>query len=51
VSSIIQAENLTRVFGAVTAVHHLTLEVSEGEIFCLVGPDGAGKTTITSTVA
>jgi ABC-2 type transport system ATP-binding protein len=45
VSSIIQAENLTRVFGAVTAVDHLTLEVSEGEIFCLVGPDGAGKTT------
>jgi ABC-2 type transport system ATP-binding protein len=45
VSSIIQAENLTRVFGPVTAVDHLTLEVSEGEIFCLVGPDGAGKTT------
>ena len=44
-SSIIQAENLTRVFGAVTAVDHLTFEISEGEIFCLVGPDGAGKTT------
>jgi ABC-2 type transport system ATP-binding protein len=43
--SIIQAENLTRVFGPVTAVDHLTFEVSEGEIFCLVGPDGAGKTT------
>jgi ABC-2 type transport system ATP-binding protein len=45
VSSIIQTENLTRVFGHVTAVDHLTLEVAEGEIFCLVGPDGAGKTT------
>jgi drug efflux transport system ATP-binding protein len=45
VSSIIQAENLTRVFGPVTAVDHLTFEVAEGEIFCLVGPDGAGKTT------
>jgi ABC-2 type transport system ATP-binding protein len=45
VSSIIQAENLTRVFGALTAVDHLTFEVAEGEIFCLVGPDGAGKTT------
>ena len=44
-SSIIQAENLTRVFGALTAVDHLTFEVAEGEIFCLVGPDGAGKTT------
>ena len=44
-SGIIQAENLTRVFGPATAVDHLTLEVAEGEIFCLVGPDGAGKTT------
>jgi ABC-2 type transport system ATP-binding protein len=45
VSSIIQAENLTRRFGTLTAVDHLNLEVAEGEIFALVGPDGAGKTT------
>jgi ABC-2 type transport system ATP-binding protein len=48
-STIIHAENLTRVFGkmpgALTAVDHLNLEVQQGEIFCLVGPDGAGKTT------
>ncbi len=44
-SVIIHAENLTRTFGALTAVDHLNLEVQEGEIFCLVGPDGAGKTT------
>jgi ABC-2 type transport system ATP-binding protein len=49
-SGIILAENLTRVFGGgksplVTAVDHLNLEVAEGEIFALVGPDGAGKTT------
>ncbi len=43
--SIIQTENLTRTFGALTAVDHLNLEVAEGEIFGLVGPDGAGKTT------
>src|SRR5580693_2152515 len=42
---VIKAENLTRKFGAMTAVDHLNLEVSEGEIFALVGPDGAGKTT------
>ena len=42
---IIHAENLTRVFGKLTAVDHLNLEVAPGEIFCLVGPDGAGKTT------
>jgi ABC-2 type transport system ATP-binding protein len=45
VTSIIRAENLTRKFGALTAVDHLNLEVAEGEIFGLVGPDGAGKTT------
>jgi len=49
-SGIILAENLTRVFGGgklplVTAVDHLNVEVAEGEIFALVGPDGAGKTT------
>ncbi len=44
-TSIIRAENLTRKFGALTAVDHLNLEVAEGEIFGLVGPDGAGKTT------
>ncbi|HEY4362118.1 MAG TPA: ABC transporter ATP-binding protein [Bryobacteraceae bacterium] len=44
-ASIIQASNLTRKFGELTAVDHLNLEIAEGEIFGLVGPDGAGKTT------
>lgn len=42
---IIRAVNLTRRFGELTAVDHLHLEVARGEIFGLVGPDGAGKTT------
>jgi ABC-2 type transport system ATP-binding protein len=42
----IQAENLTRIFGPVTAVDRLNLSVEKGEIFGLVGPDGSGKTTI-----
>lgn len=44
-SSIIRAENLTRRFGDLLAVDHLNLDIAEGEIFGLVGPDGAGKTT------
>jgi len=41
----IKTENLTRKFGTLTALDSLNLEVNEGEIFGLVGPDGAGKTT------
>jgi ABC-2 type transport system ATP-binding protein len=42
---IIETRGLTRRFGALTAVDHLNLTVARGEIFGLVGPDGAGKTT------
>jgi ABC-2 type transport system ATP-binding protein len=43
--AIIQLRDLTRRFGALTAVDHVNLEIGRGEIFGLVGPDGAGKTT------
>ncbi len=42
---IIETRSLTKRFGALTAVNHLDLRVTRGEIFGLVGPDGAGKTT------
>jgi len=42
---IIETHDLTRRFGELTAVDHLNLTVDQGEIFGLVGPDGAGKTT------
>ena len=37
--------DLSRSFGEVRAVHQLNMSVHEGEMFGLVGPDGAGKTT------
>jgi len=43
--TMIRAENLTRRFGALTAVDRLNIEVARGEVFGLLGPDGAGKTT------
>jgi len=43
--SVIKAVNLVRKFGPLTAVNGLNLDIPEGEIFGLVGPDGAGKTT------
>jgi ABC-2 type transport system ATP-binding protein len=42
---------LTRTFGDLTAVDGLTLEVGKGELFGLVGPDGAGKTTTLRMLA
>jgi ABC-2 type transport system ATP-binding protein len=42
---MIRALGLTRRFGALTALDGLHLEIPRGEIFGLVGPDGAGKTT------
>ncbi len=41
----IETANLTRRFGAVTAVAGLNLSVRTGEIFGFLGPNGAGKTT------
>jgi len=45
-SAAITTSGLTKVFGKNTAVDTLTLDVEKGELFGLVGPDGAGKTTI-----
>jgi len=42
---MIRAENLTRRFDNLAAVEGLNLEIARGEVFGLVGPDGAGKTT------
>ncbi len=45
-SPAIRCAGLSRRFGDIVAVDGLSLQVSSGEIFALVGPDGAGKTTL-----
>ena len=47
----IDVRGLTRRFGALTAVEDLTFSVRPGEIFGLVGPDGAGKSTTLRMLA
>jgi len=42
---MIHVENLTKTFGDVCAVDHITLDILEGQILGLLGPNGAGKTT------
>jgi ABC-2 type transport system ATP-binding protein len=42
---LIEASHISKSFGTIRAVEDLSLQVSEGEIYGLVGPDGAGKTT------
>ncbi len=43
--SIISVENLTKHFGDLVAVDHISFSVDKGGIFALLGPNGAGKTT------
>ena len=42
----IETKNLTKRYGQLTAVAHLDLEIRRGELFSLLGVNGAGKTTV-----
>lgn len=48
---MIEARGLEKRFGAHTALRGVDLRVAEGELFALIGPDGAGKTTFFRLVA
>jgi ABC-2 type transport system ATP-binding protein len=44
-ATAVDIQQLTRRFGALTAVSQLTLQIARGEVFGLLGPNGSGKTT------
>ncbi|HEU4522077.1 MAG TPA: ABC transporter ATP-binding protein [Thermoanaerobaculia bacterium] len=48
---MIEIRDLTKKYGDFTAVDHLSLSVSRGEIFGFLGPNGAGKTTTIRVLA
>ncbi len=44
-SALLELEDLSAAYGAVRALHGVSLQVREGEVVCLLGSNGAGKTT------
>jgi ABC-2 type transport system ATP-binding protein len=47
----VEIKNLTKTFGNVKAVDNLTLNISQGQIFGLLGPNGSGKTTTMNMIS
>ena len=43
---MVTCENINKSYGIVRALTNISMEVGEGEIFGIIGPDGAGKTTL-----
>lgn len=47
----IRIQNISKSYGTVQALQHIDLEINSGELFGLIGPDGAGKTTLFRILA
>ena len=48
---IISTRNLTKRFGSVVALDHVSIDVSEGEFISIMGPSGSGKSTILNILS
>ena len=49
-NNVLRIEDVTMQFGGVVAVNNLSMEINEGEIVSLIGPNCAGKTTVFNAV-
>ena len=47
---MIKIQNLVKRYGDLVALDHLNLEIQDGEIFGLLGPNGSGKTTAINCI-
>ncbi len=49
--AVIETQDLTKRYGDLVAVNHLTLKLKEGDVFGFIGPNGSGKTTTMRMLA
>jgi branched-chain amino acid transport system ATP-binding protein len=47
---MLRVTDVTKKFGALTAVNHLSFEVEQGQVFGIAGPNGAGKSTVYNLI-
>ena len=48
--ALLELDELTRRFGGLVAVDHVTMRVEEGEVRAIIGPNGAGKSTLFNLI-
>ncbi|HNA42792.1 MAG TPA: ATP-binding cassette domain-containing protein, partial [Saprospiraceae bacterium] len=48
--TVLEINNLTKVFGKITAVDSLSFSVNKGDIYGILGPNGSGKSTTLGMV-
>ncbi len=49
--SFLRIDNVTKSYGPIEVLHHVDIEVEEGEFLVLVGPSGCGKSTLLNMIA
>ena len=50
-ATAVSLDNVRKLFGEVTAVDGVTLDIADGEFFSMLGPSGSGKTTCLRMIA